>query len=374
MESTMGDYTSGDLPTEIPSLISVEDIVLPNKFTKVQRLRPAIQLDVDDTLVKFGEKIRGRWLVKGLIGSGGYGEIYYASDLKMNGESVAVKVEPVLRKGKIAKRMILEQKVMLRLQGRPHAPLMWGSGTEHGLNYIVMQLLSTNVADLRKQCPLQRLSRATSGRIMQQAIAGLRDIHKIGYIHRDVKPANMCFGHVDNVCQSSRRLIIVDYGLARKFRQLDGKPIERRKRAGFRGTLRYVSMRVHDRQEQGPSDDLIALFFTLIEILKGELPWRNEKSDEKMKSAKMQLVYDIFYLFMDVRDDFVQISENIGYSVREYGRAVMTLAVDAEPNYTFLISAMKNLAGGRPLNDPYDWENDYMEVVKEYKNGLSQYF
>ncbi|EFO21879.1 CK1/TTBKL protein kinase [Loa loa] len=355
MESSFGDNTSTDLlPTATPSLTSVRNIVLPKKFTKVKHLRPTIHLDADDTLVKFGEKIRDRWLIKGLIGSGGYGEIYYASDLKMNSESVAVKVEPVIRKGKIAKRMILEQKIMLRLQGQPHAPLMWGSGTERGLNYIVMQLLSTNVADLRKQCPLQRLSKATSGRIMQQAIAGLRDIHKVGYIHRDVKPANMCFGLTE---KSSRRLIIVDYGLARKFRQSDGKPIEKRKRAGFRGTLRYVSMRVHDRKEQGPSDDLIALFFTLIEILKGELPWRNEKSDEKMKSAKMELV----------KDDFVKISENFGSSLREYGRAVMTLAVDAEPNYTFLISTMKNLAGNRPLNDPYDWENDYLEVLNEYK-------
>ncbi|VIO91677.1 Uncharacterized protein BM_BM7412 [Brugia malayi] len=150
----------------------------------------------------------------------------------------------------------------------------------------------------------------------------------MGYIHRDVKPANMCFGLTK---KSTRRLIIVDYGLARKFRQSDGKPIERRKRAGFRGTLRYVSMRVHDREEQGPSDDLIALFFTLIEILKGELPWKDEKNDEKMKSAKMELV----------KNDFVKISENFGSSLGEYGRAVMTLAVDAEPNYTFLISVMK---------------------------------
>lgn len=94
-------------------------------------------------------------------------------------------------------------------------------------------------------------------------------------------------------------MIIVDYGLARKFRQSDGKLIETRKQAGFRGTLRYVSMRVHDRKEQGPSDDLIALFFTLIEILKGELPWRDEKSDEKMKNAKMELVIFILH-FVDI--------------------------------------------------------------------------
>ncbi|VBB31710.1 unnamed protein product [Acanthocheilonema viteae] len=345
MESSLDDNTFTNLPAKtVPNLINTQNIILPKKFTKIECLRPIIQLGIEDTLVKFGEKIRGRWLIKGLIGSGGYGEIYYASDLKMNGESVAVKVEPVIRKGKI----------MLRLQGKPHAPLMWASGTERGLNYIVMQLLSRNVADLRKRCPVQRLSKATSGRIMQQAIAGLRDIHKVGYIHRDVKPANMCFGLTE---KSSRRLIIVDYGLARRFRQMDGKPIERRKRAGFRGTLRYVSMRVHDRKEQGPSDDLIALFFTLIEILRGELPWRDEKNDEKMKSAKMELM----------KDDFVKISKTFGFSVCEYGRAVMTLAVDDEPNYTFLISTMKKLAGNRHLNDPYDWENDYLEVLKEYK-------
>lgn len=35
-----------------------------------------------------------------------------------------------------------------------------------------------------------------------QAIAGLRDIHKVGYIHRDVKPANMCFGLTQKVRNS----------------------------------------------------------------------------------------------------------------------------------------------------------------------------
>lgn len=42
-----------------------------------------------------------------------------------------------------------------------------------------------------------------------------------------------------------------------------------------------------------------------------------------------------------MKDDFVELFENFGLGVREYGRAVMTSAVDAEPNYTFLISTMK---------------------------------
>lgn len=30
--------------------------------------------------------------------------------------------------------------------------------------------------------------------VIFEAIAALRDIHQLGYIHRDIKPQNMCFG------------------------------------------------------------------------------------------------------------------------------------------------------------------------------------
>ena len=102
-----------------------------------------------------------------MIGAGGYGQIYYSLDIRHN-DHVAVKVEPTRRNGKVVRRMILEQKVLLRLQGRPHAALMYGSGVEHDLNYIVLQLLSVNLGDLRKQCPFKRFSKSTAGRIMQQ--------------------------------------------------------------------------------------------------------------------------------------------------------------------------------------------------------------
>lgn len=102
-----------------------------------------------------------------MIGSGGYGQIYYSLDTRQN-DHVAVKVEPTRRNGKTVRRMILEQKVLLRLQGRAHVALMYGSGVEHDLNYIVLQLLSVNLGELRKQCPLKRFSKSTAGRIMQQ--------------------------------------------------------------------------------------------------------------------------------------------------------------------------------------------------------------
>ncbi|VDO80772.1 unnamed protein product [Onchocerca flexuosa] len=73
-----------------------------------------------------------------------------------------------MRKGKISKRMILEQKVLLRLQGRTHVPLLWGSGSTKRINYIIMQLLSQNVNDIRKQSPFKRFSCSTMARIVIQ--------------------------------------------------------------------------------------------------------------------------------------------------------------------------------------------------------------
>ncbi|KHJ94955.1 hypothetical protein OESDEN_05108 [Oesophagostomum dentatum] len=210
-------------------------------------------------------------LLQGLIGHGGYGEIYYAIDVRSQ-EEVAVKVEPKKRKGRTVKRMILEQKVLLRLQGRPHVPKMIASGHDSKINFIVMQLLSVNVGDLKKASPVRRLGRSTVGRILQQAIAGLRDIHVGGYIHRDVKPANMCFGISPQ----------------------------------FRGTVRYVSIRVHDRIDQGPADDL--------------------------QSG-------------DPQTSFLALTNE---SFQEFARAVFSLNTEEEPNYAALQALLTSL----PLRIP----------------------
>lgn len=115
------------------------------------------------------------------------------------------------------------------------------------------------------------------------------------------------------------------------FRSPDGKIKPQHKRAGFRGTLRYVSIRVHDRQEQGPSDDLISLFYTCIELLRSELPWRALHHQNQIRSAKEQLK----------QDDFQQISEGFGEDLREFGRAVYNMQFDDEPNYAALQDIMK---------------------------------
>uniref|UniRef100_A0A1I8EVA5 non-specific serine/threonine protein kinase n=2 Tax=Wuchereria bancrofti TaxID=6293 RepID=A0A1I8EVA5_WUCBA len=316
-------------------------------------------------LFKIGDIVAERWIISGLIGRGGYGQIFFAMDNR--GEElkgVAIKTEPKMRKGKVAKRMILEQKVLLsfkevllRLQGRAHVPLLWGSGSTNKVNYIIMQLLSQNVNDIRKQSPFKRFSRSTMARIVIQGIAGLRDIHQIGYIHRDIKPHNLCFG-LSKV--SKHRLVIVDYGLARRFRYPNGRVRPLRRDCGFRGTKLYASLRAHEGKDLGPSDDLVSLFYAAIEMVLGYVPWKEARKSKEVKALKEAIQ----------EDDFQSVTEKVGEGLREFGRAVHSMDANDEPNYIALQNIMLDFTNHRQLSDPYDWDNDFEEVFRE--NDINQ--
>ncbi|KAK6109147.1 Protein kinase domain family protein [Brugia pahangi] len=323
------------------------------------RLYPKLKKrNATEPLFRIGDIVAERWIISGLIGRGGYGQIFFAIDNR--GEElkgVAIKTEPKMRRGKVAKRMILEQKVLLRLQGRAHVPLLWGSGSTNRVNYIIMQLLSQNVNDIRKQSPLKRFSRSTMARIVIQGIAGLRDIHQIGYIHRDIKPHNLCFGLSE---VSKHRLVIVDYGLARRFRYPNGRVRPLRRDCGFRGTKLYASLRAHEGKDLGPSDDLVSLFYAAIEMVLGYVPWKEARKSKEVKALKEAVQ----------EDDFQSVTEKVGEGLREFGRAVHSMDANDEPNYIALQNIMLDFTNNRQLSDPYDWDNDFEEVFRE--NDINQ--
>lgn len=48
-----------------------------------------------------------------------------------------------------------------------------------------------------------------------QMLEALRDLHNIGFLHRDVKPANYTIGRAET--SELRRIFLLDFGLARKY-------------------------------------------------------------------------------------------------------------------------------------------------------------
>lgn len=111
--------------------------------------------------------------------------------------------------------------------------------------YIVMEMLGPNLGDLRRRRPTRQFSVGTVLRAGQQAVQALRDVHDIGFLHRDVKPSNVrrflalriyvfllkvCVGNGDSL----RTIFLVDFGMTRQYRFENGNVRKERFYAGFR--------------------------------------------------------------------------------------------------------------------------------------------
>ncbi|CAO4369187.1 unnamed protein product [Caenorhabditis nigoni] len=324
------------------TLVLKDGIAIP----KVKSYVPILKDRNGSEYLQNEELFRGKFLVKGLIGRGGYGQIYYGSDATFP-EDVVIKIEPIVRNGRTGKRMLLEQKILYRLQGRPHVPIMCASGHTEHLNFIVMQLLGPNIGDLKKRSPARRLGPTTVARIMIQGIAALRDVHSLGYIHRDVKPANMCFG----ITQNTRHVLkLVDYGMVRRYKNPDGTRRKARHRPGFRGTLRYSSARVHDGKEQVPSDDFVSMAYSGAELLLVNLPWKLV-CVEDIKQAKLD--------FHAPNSPFLLLT---GPYFSVFCGAIFSLRSDDEPDHSSLQALLSEMTGGKSLREAYDWEENYREA------------
>ena len=78
---------------------------------------------------------------------------------------------------------------------------------------------------------------------------------------------------------------IIDYGLAKKFTDLDNTKLFKRECSKTRcGTVRYMSIGCHKRTRLSRKDDLLSLGYVLIYLYVGNLPWQGlDISDRKEK-------------------------------------------------------------------------------------------
>ena len=144
----------------------------------------------------------------------------------------------------------MEVAVLKKLQGRDHVCRFIGCGRNDRFNYVVMQLQSKNLAELRRAQARGSFSLSTTLRLGYQILKGIEAIHDVGFLHRDIKPSNFAVGRTQ---QTMRHIYMLDFGLARQYTNAQGEVRPPRGAAGFRGTVRYASFNAHKNKEMGES-------------------------------------------------------------------------------------------------------------------------
>ncbi|TKR59604.1 hypothetical protein L596_029251 [Steinernema carpocapsae] len=289
--------------------------------------------------------LNNRFLVGPMKTGGAYGQIYTAVDQADN-KTVAIKVEPT---GPDSGRMVLEQRVLKALRGTGHAPTLIGSGTYTGFQFLIMEMLGRNLTDLRKRQPKKRFTTTTTIRVALQSIQAVYNLHNIGFIHRDIKPMNMVIG-LSSVQQQI--VYLIDYGMTRQYRFENGAIRKERIYACFRGTLRYVSLNVHDMKEQGPVDDLWSLFYTMIELGEGALPWRHAVETDLIASKKRNTPLNEFIF-------------HLPKGVLEFARHLEGVNYPQMPDYKLIQSNLTDCLGPASEQVSFDWENQFYEGPEE---------
>jgi serine/threonine-protein kinase len=201
----------------------------------------------------------GRITLKGLLGTGGMGEVFRAWDVGLE-RPLAVKF---VRNSdaKEADRLLLEARLQARVE-HPNVVRVYDTGTLEGRPCILLQLVEgRTLADLPTEIHWR-----TKVALAAQAARGLGAAHRMGLTHRDVKPANILVEESKDGFQAR----LSDFGLARD--EEGGLT-----RSGLlMGTVDFMA----PEQVTGsvPVDfraDIYGLGATLYAVLSGRPPFRN---------------------------------------------------------------------------------------------------
>ena len=113
-------------------------------------------------------------------------------------------------------------------------------------------------------------------------------IHKIGYCHNDVKPANILI-HFKNYLFLKQAISVklVDFGLCVNFKKKDSNFLQD-KRLSQNGTFLYCSLETH-KGYFSALNDLHSFVFTIIDLLDKKIPW--EKKNRSLNRLHVKEIY-----------------------------------------------------------------------------------
>ena len=291
------------------------------------------------------------------LGEGSFGRIYEAI---YNNEHFALKFED---REKNVDLLETEASIMNYLKG-PNIPFIKSYGSAGNYNILIMQLMGKSLEELINK--KKTFSVKTVCLLGFQMVTILEYIHNKHIVHRDIKPDNFVMG-LDSL---SKRLYILDFGLAKKYRSsrtLQHNPLINKKK--LTGTARYASIHALEGYEHSRRDDLEAVGYVLMYFLRGNLPWQGLQGKNKEERYKKILYKKMNTSPSDLCLGFPKEFENYITETRK-------MQYEEDPNYDNLKKKFLKIIeeDNQDFDYIYDWSTEEEKILrrKEFLDTKNQ--
>lgn len=273
----------------------------------------------------------GPYSIYGTLGSGGYGQVVAAHNTNTL-KNFAIKIS------EDHKSLKKEYKILKILQKHEDFMKVYEYGSLGTFDYIVLDLFGKN---LQYKTNDYLLSLKTVSAIGIEILSKLEKMHNLDIIHKDIKPSQFLLTH------DQKKIFLVDFGISTFFRVNNKHKIFKTK-CRFKGSILFSSINTHLGFRLSRRDDLESLAYSLLYLMKGELPWKimeNANSSKYIKvvlNQKLNIKRD--YLFRGIPAEF----ESFFLYCRK-------LLYDQTPNYSYLKSLLSKFVQAEPIYANFDW-------------------
>jgi len=161
-----------------------------------------------DLIRKLQESLGKHYELKGLIGRGGFAEVFQVRDMWLKRDLALKALRPDLTVSEtLLARFRREAEAVAALR-HPNIVPIYDIGEAEGIMYILMPLIKgESLKSLLTRDGRRPIAEAR--RILLEAASSLGSAHEAGVVHRDIKPENIMLEG------KARRVLLMDFGIAK---------------------------------------------------------------------------------------------------------------------------------------------------------------